>query len=154
LQIRCTRRQNSETSRTTYALGSTIEIIEVCYRKKAAARRNRRNSGAFERCACRKSNSHIQMMKSAEKWLRQNATNGMCCSRRPRPCRLRGACEPRYSSSRKIAADGEDAARRKRRRGQDIPTGSNRSPFHTIRSAMAIAVRLADPECSSPEGGG
>jgi hypothetical protein len=25
---------------------------------------------------CRKSNSHIQMMKSAEKWLRQNATNG------------------------------------------------------------------------------
>ena len=27
-------------------------------------------------------------------------------------------------------------------------------PFHNIRSATAIAARLADPECSSPEGGG
>ncbi len=35
-------------------------------------------------CACRKSNSHIQMMKSAKKWRRQNATNGMYCSRRRR----------------------------------------------------------------------
>src|SRR6202045_1192155 len=58
------------------------------------------------------------------------------------------------SSSRKIAADGEDAARRTRQRGQDIPAGSNRSPFHNIHSATAIAARLADPECSSPEGGG
>ena len=33
-------------------------------------------------CACRNSNSHVQMMKSAEKWRRQNATNGMYCSRR------------------------------------------------------------------------
>src|ERR1700726_81949 len=33
------------------------------------------------------------------------------------------------SRSRKIAADGEDAARRTRQRGQDIPAGSNRSPF-------------------------
>jgi hypothetical protein len=31
------------------SLGRAIEIIEVRYRKKAAARRNRRNSGAFER---------------------------------------------------------------------------------------------------------
>jgi chaperonin GroEL len=30
------------------------------------------------------SNSHIQMMKSAKKWRRQNATNGMYCSRRRR----------------------------------------------------------------------
>src|SRR6266404_243317 len=30
----------------------------------------------FGGCACRKSNSHIQMMKSAKKWRRQNATNG------------------------------------------------------------------------------
>jgi Na+/H+ antiporter NhaD/arsenite permease-like protein len=37
-----------------------------------------------QRCAYRKSNSHIQMMKSAEKWRRQNATNGMYCSRRRR----------------------------------------------------------------------
>src|SRR5258708_28818613 len=58
------------------------------------------------------------------------------------------------SRSRKIAADGEDAARRTRQRGQDIPAGSNRSPFHNIRSATAIAAQLADPECSSPEGGG
>src|ERR1700737_4257953 len=35
-------------------------------------------------CACRKSNSQVQMMKSAEKWRRQNATNGMYCSRRRR----------------------------------------------------------------------
>ena len=35
-------------------------------------------------CACRKSNSHVQMVKSAEKWRRQNATDGMCCSRRRR----------------------------------------------------------------------
>ena len=35
-------------------------------------------------CACRNSNSHVQMMKSAEKWRRQNATNGMYCSRRRR----------------------------------------------------------------------
>jgi hypothetical protein len=35
-----------------------------------------------------------------------------------------------------------------------FPAGSNRSPFQNIRSATAIAARLADPECSSPEGGG
>ena len=35
-------------------------------------------------CACRKSNSHIQMMKSAKKWRRQNATNGMYGSPRRR----------------------------------------------------------------------
>ena len=35
-------------------------------------------------CACRKSNTHIQMMKSAEKWRRQNAANGMYRSRRRR----------------------------------------------------------------------
>jgi hypothetical protein len=44
-----------------------------------------------------------------------------------------------------------DATRRTRQRGQDIPAGSNRSPFHNIRSATAIAARLADPECSSPK---
>ncbi len=38
----------------------------------------------FLTCACRKSNSHIQMMKSAKKWRRQNATNGMYCTRRRR----------------------------------------------------------------------
>jgi hypothetical protein len=31
------------------SLGETIEIIEVRYRKKAAVRRNWRNSGSFER---------------------------------------------------------------------------------------------------------
>src|SRR6266478_285231 len=39
---------------------------------------------AGKACACRNSNSHVQMMKSAEKWRRQNATNGMYCSRRRR----------------------------------------------------------------------
>src|SRR5258708_2789623 len=37
-----------------------------------------------ERGACRKSNTHIQMMKSAKKWRRQNAPNGMDRSRRRR----------------------------------------------------------------------
>jgi glutaredoxin len=32
-------------------------------------------------CACRKSNTHIQMMESAKKWRRHNATNGVYCSR-------------------------------------------------------------------------
>src|ERR1700681_482551 len=35
-------------------------------------------------CACRNSNSHVQMMKSAEKWRMENATNGIYCSRRRR----------------------------------------------------------------------
>ena len=35
-------------------------------------------------CACRKSNSHIQMMESAENWRSQNATNGTYCSRQRR----------------------------------------------------------------------
>jgi Ku protein len=65
-----------------------------------------------------------------------------------RPCSTISEC------ACKIAADGEDAARRTRQRGQDIPGGSNRSPFHNTRSATAIARRLADPECPSPEGGG
>jgi hypothetical protein len=39
---------------------------------------------ATRTCACRNSNSHVQMMKSAKKWHRQNATNGMYCSRRRR----------------------------------------------------------------------
>ena len=43
-----------------------------------------RRSWRLRACACRKSNSHIQMMKSAKKWRRQNATNGMYCSRRRR----------------------------------------------------------------------
>jgi hypothetical protein len=30
------------------------------------------------------SNSHVQMMKATKKWRRQNATNGMYCSRRRR----------------------------------------------------------------------
>src|SRR5258706_15857918 len=68
--------------------------------------------------------------------------------------RRMGVMKQDCSRSFKIAADGEDAARRTRQRGQDIPGGSNRSPFHNIRSATAIAARLADPECLSPEGGG
>src|ERR1700726_4339222 len=35
-------------------------------------------------CACRKSNTHIQMMESAENWRSQNATNGTYCSRQRR----------------------------------------------------------------------
>jgi len=35
-------------------------------------------------CACRKSNTYIQMMESAKKWRGQNVTNGMYCSRQRR----------------------------------------------------------------------
>src|ERR1700730_8478434 len=36
------------------------------------------------RCACRNSNTYVQMMESAKKWRRLNATNGMYCPRRRR----------------------------------------------------------------------
>jgi hypothetical protein len=35
-----------------------------------------------------------------------------------------------------------------------FPPDRTDRPFRIIRSATAIAARLADPECSSPEGGG
>src|ERR1700732_214592 len=41
-------------------------------------------AGRRRPCACRKSNTYIQMMESAKKWRRQNATNGMYRSRRRR----------------------------------------------------------------------
>ena len=44
-------------------------------------RSTRTQAAKLGTCACRKSNSHIQMMKSAKKWRRQNATNGMYGSR-------------------------------------------------------------------------
>src|ERR1700704_3177890 len=47
------------------------------------------------------------------------------------------------SRSSKIAADGEDAARRTRQRGQDIPAGSNRSPF--TRSVLPRRSRRGWP---------
>jgi hypothetical protein len=31
-------------------------------------------------CACRKSNTYIQMMKSAKKWLRKNAKRHVVCA--------------------------------------------------------------------------
>jgi periplasmic copper chaperone A len=52
--------------------------------RRATSCRSRWSSRRPARCACRKSNSHIQMMKSAKKWRRQNATNGMYGSRRRR----------------------------------------------------------------------
>jgi len=47
-------------------------MSEVRYRKKFIGR---------EACACRKSNSHIQMVKSAEEWRVHNAANGMNSTR-------------------------------------------------------------------------
>jgi hypothetical protein len=63
----------------------------------------------------------MRMMKSAR--------NGVA-NMRPTACTVGGGgasvlikrcMEPSYSRSRKIAADDEDAARRTRPRGQDIP---------------------------------
>ena len=86
---------------------------------------------ATNRCACRNSNSHVQMMKSAEKWRRQNATNGMYCSRRWRVLVDRKVRASLVIVGRvRSQANGGAAARRTRQRGQDIPAGSNRSPFH------------------------
>jgi hypothetical protein len=67
------------------------------------------------------------------------------------PYSVTGACELDYSSLRKIEADAENAARQIQRYGQGIPVGSSRSAFHNNHSAMAIAARLADHECPSPE---
>jgi hypothetical protein len=78
----------------------------------------------------------VHMMESAKKWRRHNSAKGIYCSRHRRVfVELKGACEPRYRRSHKIAADGEDAARRTRQRGQGIPCGSNRSAFRHTRSA-------------------
>jgi hypothetical protein len=64
----------------------------------------------------------MRMMKSAKKWRRKHATNGMCTVGGGGASVLIKRCmEPSYSRSRKIAADDEDAARRTRQRGQDIP---------------------------------
>ena len=49
-----------------------------------AAIRGCRQALRWCRCACRKSNTHIQMMESAKKWRGHNATNGMYCSRHRR----------------------------------------------------------------------
>src|ERR1022692_1273800 len=68
------------------------------------------------------------------------------------PYSMRGACEFDCSSVRKIEADAEDAARQIRQHGQGSRAESSRSAFHNIHSAMAIAARLVDPECPSPEG--
>src|SRR5216684_1858700 len=64
-----------------------ISILPRC-RAEAIAVSTGQTRGVYSRaptaCACWKSNSHIQMMKSAKKWHRQNATNGMYRSRRRR----------------------------------------------------------------------
>src|SRR5713101_1196218 len=57
-------------------------------------------------CACRNSITYIQMMESAEKWRRQNATNGMYGSRR-----------------RRVLVDRKVRASRVIQRGLRTPTG-------------------------------
>ena len=106
-------------------------------------------------CACRKSSSEVLMVKSTEKWPGSNTARGMDGTRqRSILAEAIGASGPGCNRPRKTAADGEDAAPRTRRHGPSNRVGSNRSPFHNIHSATATAARLADPECSSPEGGG
>ena len=66
------------------------------------------------RCACRNSNSHVQMMKSAEKRRRQNATNGMYCSRRWRVLvdrKVRAQVRARAMNAGRCQRPGEDWAR-------------------------------------------
>jgi hypothetical protein len=53
-------------------------------RDRGGTARNDRSHIVVQPCACRKSNTHIQMMKSAKKWRRQDATDGMYYSRRRR----------------------------------------------------------------------
>ena len=106
-------------------------------------------------CACRNSNSHVQMMKSAEKWRRQNATNGMYCSRRWR-----------VLVDRKVRASLVIVGRVRSQQMAEMPLAEHDNvvktfppdrtdrPFAISVLPRRIAARLADPECSSPEGGG
>ena len=70
------------------------------------------------------------------------------------PCSTRGAFGFDCNRLRKFEVDSEDAARQIRRHGQGSPVGSSRSASHNSHSAMAIAARLAGPECPSPEDAG
>jgi hypothetical protein len=78
------------------------------------------------RCACRNSNSHVQMMKSAKKWHRQNATNGMYCVRGDGASLLTERCVRALVIIGRVRSQqmAEMPARRTRQRGQDIPAGS------------------------------
>ena len=101
-------------------------------------------------CACRKSNTYIQMMESAKKWRRQNATNGMYRSRRRRVL-----VDRKVRASRVIVGCVRSQQMAKMPLAEhDNVVKTNRSPSRNIRSATAIAARLADPEWSLPEGGG
>jgi hypothetical protein len=105
-------------------------------------------------CACRNSNSHVQMMKSAEKWRRQNATNGMYCSRRWR-----------VLVDRKVRASLVIVGRVRSQQMAEMPLAQHDNVVRHSRRIEPIALSqypfchgdrgaLADPECSSSEGGG
>jgi hypothetical protein len=55
---------------------------------------------------------------------------------------------------RKIAADGEDATPEHDNMVKTFPPDRTDRPFTISILPRRIAVRLADPECPSPEGGG
>ena len=94
-------------------------------------------------------------MKSAEKWRRQNATNGMYCSRRRRVL-----VDRKVRASRVIVGRARSQQMAKMPLAEydnvvnTFPPDRTDRPFTISRSATAIAARLADPEGSSPEGGG
>src|SRR5882757_2355785 len=106
-------------------------------------------------CACRNSNSHVQMMKSAEKWLRQNATNGMYWPRRWR-----------VLVDRKVCASLVIVGRVRSQQMPELPLAEHDNvvktfpPDRTDRPfTISVLPRRSrrgwpDPECSSPEGGG
>jgi transposase len=64
---------------------------------------------------------------------------------------LKGACEPRYSRSHKIAADGEDAARRTRQRDQDA-TGKVIGKCYSRHRAAEFRKFLDEIEAAVPRG--
>src|SRR5258707_15690533 len=98
-------------------------------------------------CACRKLDSDILMMKSAQDWATKNVPGAIDGAIPVHPCSMIDAYASRCSISCTTAAHDEDAARRTQQRGQGIPCGSNRSAFQHIRFAKVTAATLVDREC-------
>ena len=63
------------------------------------------------------------------------------------PCSRKGVFSRCCNRPYKKGGGDADAARRRRRHGQDIPAGSSQSAVPYGHSAIAIAARWADHEC-------
>src|ERR1700730_18898733 len=78
------RRIHSRYHRHVADLPSAGTLLRVVRRRSRLRTEPLIVAGIDDWCACRKSNTHIQMMESAKNWRRHNATNGLYCSRQRR----------------------------------------------------------------------